>query len=258
MGPRILLSTSSFFPDTALAFQMAGACGYDGVEVMVSYDRQSQSADAVAALAADHGVPVAAVHVPCLVLSSHVWGWNPELKLRRTVEMAAQLEADVVVVHPPFRWQRAQERTFRQAVLELSDAVEGPQITVENMYRVETMGRRVDPWLWSEEEALLGFPALTLDTSHAGAARQDVVELYGTLADRVHHLHLSDSTSTRGDEHLPPGMGTLDLEGLAKVMVDDGFEGHVVLEVGIGRLPVGSRRETTLRCAEWARHAFAP
>ena len=88
MPPEIVLSTASFFPDTELAFRMAAECGYDGVEVMVNHDRHSQSADAVRALTARYGVRIRAVHVPCLVVSQHVWGWNPEVKLRRSVDMA--------------------------------------------------------------------------------------------------------------------------------------------------------------------------
>jgi sugar phosphate isomerase/epimerase len=76
------------------------------------------------------------------------------------------------------------------------------------------------------------------------------------MGDRVRHLHLSDSTSTRGDEHLPPGDGTLPLAELAAAMVADGFDGQVVLEVAVGRLPDGIRTDTTRACRDWAVEAF--
>lgn len=78
------------------------------------------------------------------------------------------------------------------------------------------------------------------------------------MGDRVRHLHLSDSTSTKGDEHLPPGQGTLPLRDLADAMVADGFDGQVVIEVAIGRLPDGVRSAATKDCSEWALEAFAP
>lgn len=255
MRSRIVLSTASFFPDTALAFRMAAECGFEGVEVMVNHDRRSQSVESVRELSEQYDMAVRAVHVPCLMVSQHVWGWSPEVKLRRSVEMAAAVGAAVVVVHPPFRWQRAHAATFRALVDELDGAEGGPVVTVENMYTIDTMRRRVEPW-WDDGEGLLSFPALTLDTSHAGAQRQDVVELYHQMGDRVQHLHLSDSTSTKGDEHLPPGMGTLPLGELAAAMAADGFGGDVVLEVGIGRLPEGLRERATGDCLEWARIAF--
>jgi sugar phosphate isomerase/epimerase len=261
--PEIVLSTASFFPDTELAFRKAAECGYDGVEVMVNHDRHSQSVAAVRALADGYGVRIRAVHVPCLVVSQHVWGWSPEVKLRRSVEMATAIGADIVVVHPPFRWQRGYAEDFRDLVLELDGRggerpPHSPRVTVENMFTVEAMGRRVDPYRWNNDPAFAAFPALTLDTSHAGAARQDLLELHDSMGERVRHLHLSDSTATRGDEHLPPGTGVLPLTELAGAMRARGFDGVVVIEVGFGRLPESSRTSAARDSLDYARIAFAP
>jgi sugar phosphate isomerase/epimerase len=257
--PEILLSTASFFPDTETAFRKAADCGYDGVEVMVNHDKHSQTVDAVRALSDGYGMRIRAVHVPCLVVSQHVWGWSPEVKLRRSVEMAAAVGAEIVVVHPPFRWQRGYAEAFRDLVLDLDrrDDLRAPRVTVENMFTVEAMGRRVDPYRWNDDPAFAAFPALTLDTSHAGAARQDLLALHESMGERVRHLHLSDSTATRGDEHLPPGTGVLPLTELAVAMQARGFDGAVVVEVGFGRLPEGSRTSAARDSLEFARVAFA-
>jgi len=256
MPPSINLSTSSVFPNTELGFRLAAEHGFDGVEVMVNHDRNSQTVESVQALAETYGVPIRSVHVPCLVVSQHVWGFNPEVKLRRSVEMATAVGADVVVVHPPFRWQREFAGTFAALVDELHQSEDGPVVTVENMYTVEALGRIVRPYLADADEDFAGYQAITLDTSHAGADRRDVLELYDRWRARVSHLHLSDSTTNRGDEHLPPGMGTLPLAELAGAMVADNFSGHVVLEVGIGRLPEPTRDAVTADCAAFAREAF--
>lgn len=253
----IVLSTGSFFPNTELGFRMASELGYDGVEVMVNHDRRSQTVESVKDLAGTYGVAVRAVHVPCLVVSQHVWGWNPELKLRRSVEMAAAVGAGVVVVHPPFRWQREYGEVFQAVVAELNEAADGPRVTVENMFTTTALGRRVDPYLCSDDPGFTPFDALTLDTSHVGAARQDLLEVYRLMRGRVRHLHLSDSTSTKGDEHLPPGQGTLPLPDLAAALLADGFDGDVVLEVAIGRLPDGTRTRAAGDCRTWAAEAFA-
>jgi sugar phosphate isomerase/epimerase len=258
--PDIVLSTGSYFPDTELGFRKAAECGYDGVELMVNHDRRSQSPESVAALADTYGVAVRSVHAPCLMGTQLVWGRNPEVKLRRTVDMARALGAGVVVVHPPWRWQRGYAETFGELVAELDEPDDpgGVRVTVENMFAVEAFGRRVETFTWSEDPALAAFAALTLDTSHAGAARQDLLALYAAMGGRVRHLHLSDSTSSRGDEHLPPGAGTLPLADLADAMVADGYDGAIVLEVAIRRLPEGTRTVTTTQCQEWARVAFGP
>lgn len=256
-APRVIFSTSSVFPQTELGFQLAAEFGYDGVELMVNHERRSQSADAVAAMVQHHQVPVTAIHVPCLVITQPVWGWNPIMKLERSVELAKQVGARTVVVHPPFRWQREYESRFRTEVRRFNEEHDGEiEVAVENMYSVEKFGKKVEPYLCNEDPALGDFSALCLDTSHAAAARWDPVDLYRKMSERVRHVHLSDSTSTRGDEHLPPGMGTLRLGELARMMLEDGFDGDIVLEVATGKLPEGSRRRVTEQCLEWTREAF--
>lgn len=256
MALPVVLSTASFWPDTELGFRMAAELGYDGVEVMVNHDAASQTAESVAELSARHGMPVASVHVPCLAVSQHVWGFDPEAKLRRSVDLARAVGAGVVVTHPPFRWQRAYGAAFVDLVAELDGADGGPAVTVENMYTVAAFGRSVDPYLHNDDPAFSAFGALTLDTSHAAAAREDVLALADAMAGRVRHLHLSDSTATRGDEHLPVGMGTLPLGSLAAALLDGGFAGAVTLEVALGRLPSGTRTKAAADCRAWAARAF--
>jgi sugar phosphate isomerase/epimerase len=258
MAPRIIFSTSSVFPDTDLGFKLASEYGYDGVELMVNHERRSQNPEAVKDLIQKHQVPVTAVHVPCLVISQPVWGWSPEVKLRRSIDLALEVGARTVVVHPPFRWQREFKESFKHLIHELharyTDQID---VCVENMYSVEKFGRKIEPYLCHEDPALGDFPLLCLDTSHAAAARWDPIDLYTKMHPRVGHIHLSDSTSTRGDEHLPPGHGTLPLKELATRMMEDRFQGDVVLEVATGKLPASLRRSAAEECLEWTRAAFS-
>src|SRR6266700_2238299 len=103
----VALSTASVFPErTADAFELAARLGYDGIEVMVTADPISQDADVLKRLSEYHHMPVMAVHSPCLLITQRVWGREPWAKLARSAELAERLGAGVVVVHPPFRWQR--------------------------------------------------------------------------------------------------------------------------------------------------------
>jgi sugar phosphate isomerase/epimerase len=125
------------------------------------------------------------------------------------------------------------------------------------MYTVDAFGRSVEPYARAGDDDFEGYEAVTLDSSHAAAARRDLVELYRLLGPRVKHLHLSDSTSTKGDEHLPIGMGTLPLHDLVTAMRADGFDGVAVLEIAIARLPEGARASTAGASRDWAVSAFA-
>ena len=53
------------------------ALGYDGVEVMVWTDPVSQDAGGAARLSDHYGVPILAVHAPCLLITQRVWGTEP-------------------------------------------------------------------------------------------------------------------------------------------------------------------------------------
>src|SRR5438067_9428024 len=108
---KIALSTASVYPEsTATAFEIAARLGYDGIEVMVWNDPISQDVEALRRLSDYHGVPILAVHAPCLLLTQRVWGTDPWAKLERARRAAERLDAQTVVVHPPFRWQREYAR----------------------------------------------------------------------------------------------------------------------------------------------------
>lgn len=85
-------------------------------------------------------------------------------------------------------------------------------------------------------ELLDRYPAaeMTLDTSHAllaGIDEAGTAEFCRTNADRIAHLHLVD---TRGgdDEHLPVGMGIVDVATVFAGLADAGWAGTATLEVG--------------------------
>ncbi|HNM98088.1 MAG TPA: TIM barrel protein, partial [Marmoricola sp.] len=138
----IALSTASVYPEsTAHAFGYAERLGYDAVEVMVGIDEISQSIETVARLSAHHQMPICAIHAPCLLITQRVWGNDPWVKLQRSAEMAAAVGADVVVVHPPFRWQRDYAARFVDGIAEL-EASTGIAFAVENMYPWRATNRR--------------------------------------------------------------------------------------------------------------------
>ncbi|HEX7354409.1 MAG TPA: TIM barrel protein, partial [Mycobacteriales bacterium] len=140
---RIALSTASTYPEpTATAFELAARLGYDGVEVMVWTDPVSQDVEALRRLSERFGIPVLAVHAPCLIITQRVWGTDPMAKLVKAQRVAERLGAEVVVVHPPFRWQREYVRDFRGGIHRMGSET-AVRFAVENMFPLRARGRAV-------------------------------------------------------------------------------------------------------------------
>src|SRR3954453_18846157 len=213
---RVGLSSSSVYPEsTAHAFGYAASLGYDAIEVMV-IDALSQSISAVQQLSEHHGIPICAVHAPCLLFTQRVWGTEPWGKLERSAEMAQALGAEVVVVHPPFRWQKTYAANFVDGIAAL-EASTGIMFAVENMYPWRASSRRgmemyLPGWDPSEES----YANTTIDLSHAWIAHSDVIEMPKRMGDLLRHIHLTDGTGSAKDEHLVPGRGSMNAAGFLR------------------------------------------
>jgi sugar phosphate isomerase/epimerase len=247
--PRCLvaLSTASVFPDrTPDAFELAARLGYDGVEVMVSADAVSQDVDVIRRLVDYHGIPVLAIHAPNLLVTQRVWGREPWGKLIRSKQVAEQLGARVVVVHPPFRWQREYAKDFTAGVARMeeeTDVVFG----VENMYPLRAGGAEVAPYAPHWNPVPLDYPHVTLDVSHAAVSGSDALEMADKLGGRLTHLHLADGTGVAyRDEHLIPGHGTQPCASLLRRLATGGYTGTVVLEVNTRRAATREARQADL------------
>ncbi|WP_406688524.1 sugar phosphate isomerase/epimerase family protein [Saccharopolyspora sp. ID03-671] len=241
------LSSASVWPQPArAAFEMSADLGFDGVEVMVWADAVSQDVKALSRLSRQHGVPVLAVHAPCLLITQRVWSPEPEERLRKAVVAASELGASTVVVHPPFRWQRRYAEAFPELVEELEET-SGIKIAVENMFplrppnslnRLRTArssGAKGNGGLSafkpSPDPTDVGFRNYTLDLSHAAAAHVDAIELLKRMSSGLAHVHLADGTGAAHDEHLLPGQGSQPCAEVCEALAADGYEGSVVLEV---------------------------
>jgi len=234
--PLVALSTASVFPDrVADAFEIAARLGYDGIEVMVSADPVSQDIEALRRLADYHSMPVLAIHAPCLLVTQRVWGYEPWGKLVRAKEAAQELGAKVVVVHPPFRWQREYAKDFTQGLARMageSDIV----FAVENMFPLRAGGAELAAYAPHWNPLLMDAPHVTLDLSHTATTGSDAYAMAEQLGGRLAHVHMADGTGVPNrDEHLVPGRGTQPCGPVLEKLGADGYSGMVVLEVNTRR-----------------------
>jgi sugar phosphate isomerase/epimerase len=249
-GVPVLLSTSSVFPEpTAAAFEMAATLGYDGLEVMVWTDAVSQDAGALRGLSEHYGLPIRSIHAPCLLVTQRVWSPLPGERLRRSAELADELGASVVVVHPPFAWQREYARDFAESLVRLRRLHPGVRFAVENMYPVRVGRRQIVPYAPGWDPTVAGFEAYTLDISHCAAARGNALDMADAMGDQLAHVHLGDGTGEGRDEHLVPGRGTQPCGPLLASLASRGFTGSVAVEVATRRAASHAERGADLAAA---------
>ena len=218
---RLLASTGPLF-----ARPLDWACGvileagYDGVELMVTQDPVTQDGAKVSKVAEQEGIAVPVVHGPFLLLTRRVFGTDLVEKARRSLELTSELGADLMIVHPPFRWQR---EFHRWLVADSDDeaAILSTRVGVENLYPVSVAGRPVRFHRYTEPEHLAPFHHVVLDTSHFGVAEVDINAAYATLREQAVHLHVSDNRGGGRDSHAPLGHGRLPLASFLQTVGSD-------------------------------------
>jgi len=246
---RVALSTASVYPETtASAFEIAARLGYDGIEVMVSTDLVSQDVSALQRLSDYHELPIVAIHAPCLLITQRVWGTEPWGKLQTAQRTAEQLGASVVVVHPPFRWQREYAKGFVAGVAAMNDETD-VRFAVENMFPWRARNREIQAYLPNHDPTDEDYTSVTLDLSHTSVAGDDAMAMARGLGDRLAHVHLGDGSGAAKDEHLVPGRGMQPCAELLEHLADIDYSGHVVLEVNTRRCTTREERENDLAAA---------
>ncbi len=234
--PPLLASTGPLF-GRGLDWGMGviAEAGYDGVELMVTRDPDTQDASTIQRMAATEGVTIPVVHGPFLLITRQVLGSDPVDKAQRSVSLAGELGADTMIVHPPFLWQR----DFHRWLLEEAPVLEEQtkvNVGVENLYPVKVAGRMVRFHRYTDPDHLLPFRNTVLDTSHFAVSGVDVVEAWESLRSNACHLHVSDNRGQGRDSHAPLGHGILPIAGLLnKVGADASWGGAITLELDCRR-----------------------
>ena len=221
-----IFSTAPFFR-RPVRDALRAAAGFAAVEVMVAGDPDSQDPAALQRAAHEFDLAIRAVHAPFLLLTRRVWGTEPVGKVVRGIRMAEHLGAPTLVVHPPYRWERAYVRWLCETMPGLADRA-GVTVAVENMFPLRGV-----PGLWLHARS--EYPKVTLDTSHVAVTGLDPVSAARALGDRLAHVHLSDSPGRGRDSHLLIGEGVMPLGDLLDELASSGFRGAVSLELDLRR-----------------------
>ena len=246
-GPiKFSLSTSSVYPgSTASGFEVGKRLGYDGIEVMVGIDEVSADINSIRGLRDYHEIPVVSIHAPCLLVTQRVWGTDPWGKLEKSAEMAHTVDADVVVVHPPFRWQREYARGFVAGIADLEKRTD-MIFAVENMYPWRTGKREFQAYTPGWDPVPQDYAHVTLDLSHTATAGANPVDMAKALGERLTHVHMTDGSGSVKDEHLVPGRGSQPCEAFLEQLTAQDFDGHIVIEINTRKSPDQAAKEADL------------
>jgi sugar phosphate isomerase/epimerase len=261
---KIGLSTSSVFPykieDT---FSIAKSAGYDGIELMITSDKLSREVNHLKRLEDKYSLPILSIHAPVLLLTHFVWGTDPEIKLRKTAEHAAEIGAKTVVVHPPFAWQGKYAENFISIVNEIAEET-SVEIGVENMFPWKYKGREMNAYKPSWDTIANSANSITVDFSHAALSGVNSLELVKSLGDRLHHIHLCDGSINTGsstdkifDEHLMPGEGNQPIVETLQHLARNNWDGQIVAEVNTRKQrSKAAKIDVLAQTAEYARKAL--
>jgi sugar phosphate isomerase/epimerase len=233
--PRLMFSTAPWFRfPLREAFRHIAAAGFDAVEVMVTQDPHTQEAHLLSGLASEFGLAIEAIHAPFLLVTRGVWGSDPIGKIYRGVQLAEEVGAPLVVVHPPYRWQVRYRRWIESSLAEFS-ARTGVTVAVENMFPVRLTGERGLTFHSGQDlDELEEVPFLVLDTSHAAVAGYDIRDFYARFRDKLQHVHLSNNAGKGWDSHLPVYQeGVLPLSEFLDDLATDGFSGSISIELDL-------------------------
>lgn len=259
---RFILSTGSLWSySLERLFGFATEAGFDGLELLVDMRWETRQAEYLHGLMARHNLPILAVHSPFL---PNIPGWpNPQPeRIRLSTELAANLGAEVVIHHLPYRigsvwiqmpgrffpipFPRNQDADYRRWLeKEYFDfqATTPIKLCIENMPAYKRFGRRWNLWRWNSLDEMAKFPNQTMDTTHLGTWGLEPLDVYQEKNGRIHHIHLSNYD---GREHIRPELGELKLDKLLAHLPKANYQGLVSLELQPDDLGAGQPEETII------------
>ena len=231
--PRVVCATGPFYMlPLGQVFEAIGKAGFTGAEVMVTSERESQDPIALKALAEDFGVQIPAIHAPFLLLTRRVFSTDPLEKIKRSTELAQEIGAPLIIVHPAFHWQRSYQKFLRNELADFQET-EGVTIAMENMFPLWLRGRGLTVHQTTGIEDMRKFGAVTLDTSHLAVSGIDIIRAYEELSDRIVHIHLSNNAGVGRDTHAPLTQGVLPIGSFLERLGQTGYSGTITLELDI-------------------------
>jgi sugar phosphate isomerase/epimerase len=191
-----------------------------GIEIWAAEGSQPKAEDLDGLRNAAQDAPFAAVHA-----RRALWFWDPD-GLEREIAFAEAIGARTLVLHP--------------GSLGLEDVTSSPDLpAIRRLVRqAEEAGvalalENTPGTLWALDRAPKGV-GVCLDLGHLHLAEIPgsgvVSSAIGRFSDRLTHLHVHDNRGQE-DDHLIPGGGSIDWQGVLAALAQARYAGPAVLEL---------------------------
>jgi len=241
------------------AISKLSKAGYDIIELwmdhpsMFPYLEGKRNPSEIIRLLSESGIGCT-VHAPCHDMN--IAGLNPwirresNLLLMRSIHLAAELEAELVVIHPGRRTSpRVPDRIYIDRTIESLKEIcqEAKELGIK--VGLENMDSRPDQFATTPEVMLemvnsigLDNVGITFDAAHANTC-SDPVKFLDMIVDKVIHVHISDNKGANSEIfHAPLGEGNLDLVGILRLLIIHNYDGMIVFESGAQNHEEGLKR----------------
>ncbi len=167
-------------------------------------------------------------------------------RMKRSMEIASELEIPILVVHPlQFRkyWRGRNAKYFKKVNYEFYNSLMpvseklGVKIACENMWQYNGFKKRIvdsvcaDPDEFNEYIDSVNNPNLTacLDLGHCVLTDRKPQDVIRKMGDRIQALHVHDNNGA-DDTHTVPGYGKLEWDEIIKALAEINYKGNFTFE----------------------------
>lgn len=155
---------------------------------------------------------------------------------KRALRLAAELGAPHVTTEPggPLAagqtWDEAAALFYEELMPCLDVAAEvGVPLLIEP--EPGLLIERFDEYLRFRERIDSPWTGLNFDVGHAYCVSEEPREWAAPMAGHTRHYHLEDIAATRVHQHLIPGRGAIDFDGLLAAIAATGYDGWLTVEL---------------------------
>jgi len=227
------------------AIHEIGEIGYDSVEILCDThffphwetDKLGEGVEEVKDYLSTFEVE-ATLHAPHYDVNLAAWNRGFRREFQRQVgeciEVAPQLDADIVVVHPgEVASKKLSRRKTIQNMVQSLEYLAGAAREHGVTLCLENNAQNPSSLCVSSKEVVDVVDAVEsshvqvcCDISHIRTTREEPVKYIENLGDRISHVHVSDALGAT--HHLPIDLGVIEFDEVFKIL--DGFDGVVNVE----------------------------